>query len=127
MESFAVEREATGDRAGAVLWRRQVAAQDQLNSDAALHLMRALAAAGDPGAAIRHARVHETLLREELDAPPDARIGQFVKTLQESPATIVTTAPPPASSPASERSAPVPTGPPPGSPISSRSEKASEP
>jgi len=127
MQSIAVEREAAGDRAGAVVWRRRVAAQDPLNSDAALQLMRAFAAAGDPGAAIRHARVHETLLREELDAPPDGRISQFVKTLQESPAITGTSAPPHASSPASERSVPAPTGPPPGSPISSRSEKASEP
>jgi TolB-like protein/DNA-binding SARP family transcriptional activator/Flp pilus assembly protein TadD len=127
MESIAAEHEAAGDRASAVVWRRRVAAQDPLNSDAALQLMRALAAAGDPGAAIRHARVHETLLREELDAPPDARIGQFVKSLQESPATIVAPLSPPASSPVSERSAPALTGPPPGSTISPPSEKASEP
>jgi TolB-like protein/DNA-binding SARP family transcriptional activator/Tfp pilus assembly protein PilF len=127
MQSIAVEREEGGDRTGAVVWRRRVAAQDPLNSDAALQLMRALAAAGDPGAAIRHARVHETLLREELDAPPDARIGQFVKSLQESPATTATPSSPPASSPVSERSAPAPTGPPPGSTISPPGEKASEP
>jgi TolB-like protein/DNA-binding SARP family transcriptional activator/Flp pilus assembly protein TadD len=127
MQSIALEREAAGDRAGAVVWRKRVAAQDPLNSDAALQLMRALAAAGDPGAAIRHARVHETLLREELDAPPDARISQFVKMLQESPATTVTSAPVPASSPVSERSVPAPTAPPPESPIHSPSENASEP
>ncbi len=124
MESVAVEREAAGDRAGAVVWRRRVATQDPLNSDAALQLMRALAAAGDPGAAIRHARVHETLLREELDAPPDGRISQFVNTLRESPATTVTIAPVPKSSPASDHSAPTLTVPPPGSPINPRSEKA---
>src|SRR6266404_2795149 len=124
MESVAVEREAAGDRAGAVVWRRRVATQDPLNSDAALQLMRALAAAGDPGAAIRHARVHETLLREELDAPPDGRISQFVNTLRESPATTVTIAPVPKSSPASDHSAPTLTVPPSESPISPRSEKA---
>ena len=85
LRSIAAEREAAGDRAAAVVWRRRVAAHDPLNSDAALQLMRALAVAGDPGAAIRHARVHETLLREEFDAPPDERILQFVKTLQAPP------------------------------------------
>jgi TolB-like protein/DNA-binding SARP family transcriptional activator len=89
LQSIAAEREAAGDRAAVVVWRRRVAAHDPLNSDAALHLMRALAAAGDPGAAIRHARVHETLLREELDAPPDARITQLLKTLQAPPASTV--------------------------------------
>jgi len=89
LKLVAADSEAAGDLAGAVAWRRRVAAHDPLNSDAALQLMRALAAAGDPGAAIRHARVHETLLREELDAPPDARITQLVKTLQAPPATTV--------------------------------------
>jgi TolB-like protein/DNA-binding SARP family transcriptional activator/Tfp pilus assembly protein PilF len=94
MSSIAAEREAAGDRAGAVMWRRRVAAQDPLNSDAALQLMTALAAAGDPGAAIRHARVHETLLREELDAPPDGRINRFVKALQTpTPETVSPSSP----------------------------------
>ena len=96
LQSIAGEREAAGDRAAAVVWRRRVAAHDPLNSDAALQLMRALAAAGDPGAAIRHARVHETLLREELDAPPDERITQFVKTLQAPPNGNASAARPPA-------------------------------
>jgi TolB-like protein/DNA-binding SARP family transcriptional activator/Flp pilus assembly protein TadD len=88
LRTIAAEREAAGDRAGSVAWRRRLAAQDPLNSDAALQLMRAFAAAGDPGAAIRHARVHETMLREQLDAPPDPRVAQFVKTLQEIPAPV---------------------------------------
>jgi TolB-like protein/DNA-binding SARP family transcriptional activator/Flp pilus assembly protein TadD len=104
LQSIAAEREAAGDRAGAVIWRRRVAAHDPLNSDAALQLMRAFAAAGDPGAAIRHARVHETLLREELDASPDARITQLVKTLQAPPVTTV-------SSPAQVQPAAAPTAP----------------
>jgi TolB-like protein/DNA-binding SARP family transcriptional activator/Flp pilus assembly protein TadD len=94
MNSIAAEREAAGDPAGAVIWRRRVAAQDPLNSEAALQLMSALAAAGDPGAAIRHARVHEALLREELDAPPDGRINRFVKALQTpTPETVTPSSP----------------------------------
>jgi TolB-like protein/DNA-binding SARP family transcriptional activator/Flp pilus assembly protein TadD len=131
LQSIAAEREAAGDLAGAVVWRRRVAAHDPLNSDSALNLMRAFAAAGDPGAAIRHARVHETLLREELDAPPDGRIGQLVKTLQAQPATSVMSAPPqalpapaPAASPAPTASSPASS---PVPPISSRGEAAREP
>jgi TolB-like protein/DNA-binding SARP family transcriptional activator len=89
LQAIAAERERASDGAGAVIWRRRLAAHDPLNSDAAFNLMRALASVGDPGAAIRHARVHETLLREELDAPPDARITQFVKTLQAPQTTTV--------------------------------------
>jgi adenylate cyclase len=86
LRAIAEESEAAGDYAGAVNWRRRVAANDPLSSDAALQLMRAFAAAGDPGAAIRHARVHAALLRQELDAPPDQRITDLVQTLQTSPA-----------------------------------------
>jgi len=103
LRTIAAERESARDYAGAVTWRRRLAAHDPLNSDAALHLMRALVAAGDPAAAIRHARVHETLLRDQLDAPPDAKIGQFVKALQESPASVVTSLPSRAESLSSQR------------------------
>ena len=122
LRSIAAEREAVGDHTGAVAWRRRVAAHDPLNSDAALQLMRAFAAAGDPGAAIRHARVHETLLRQELDAPPDGRISQLVKTLQAQPATTVISSPPraqPSAAPSASQLPPV-------SPISSSSETAPE-
>ena len=102
LRTVAAECESARDYASAVTWRRRLAAHDPLNSDAALHLMRALVAAGDPAAAIRHARVHETMLREQLDAPPDAKIGQFVKALQESPASVVTSLPSRSGSPSSQ-------------------------
>jgi DNA-binding SARP family transcriptional activator len=40
----------------------------------ALRLMQALEATGDPGGALRHARLHEGLLREALDIEPDDRV-----------------------------------------------------
>lgn len=52
------------------LWRR-LAAEDPLNSRAALGLINALAIAGDPAGALTHYRVHEQLLREELGTRPD--------------------------------------------------------
>jgi TolB-like protein/DNA-binding SARP family transcriptional activator len=82
MEATATALEATGDFAGAVAWYRRLAAHDPFNSRATLSLMRALAAAGDPAAAIRHARVHETLLREELKAAPDPQVTALVRELQ---------------------------------------------
>ncbi|MDB4870418.1 MAG: transcriptional activator protein [Gemmatimonadales bacterium] len=132
LRSIAAEREAAGDLAGALVWRRRVAAQDPLNSDAALQLMRAFAAAGDPAAAIRHARVHETLLHEEMDAHPDARITQLVKTLQSPPASTVMNSPPqappaPAASAVSEQATPVSTALPPAPPTSARTEIARGP
>jgi DNA-binding SARP family transcriptional activator/TolB-like protein/Flp pilus assembly protein TadD len=82
LETVAEEREAGEDYDGAIrLWRR-LAARDLYNSRVALRLMRVLVAAGDPGGAIQHARVHETLLREELDVAPDPEIAALVAQLQ---------------------------------------------
>jgi DNA-binding SARP family transcriptional activator/TolB-like protein len=84
VEALAEERERAGDYEGAVrLWRR-LAARDLYNSRVALRLMLALVAAGDPGGAIQHARVHETLLREDLDVAPAPEIAALVKQLQAS-------------------------------------------
>ena len=91
LEALARERAAVGDTAGAVGWRRRLAAHDPLNAETALALMHALAAAGDNAAAIKHARVHEALLRNELDASPDPRIVAYARELQ---------APQPAATPA---------------------------
>lgn len=82
LERVAVQREAASDHAGAAIWWRQLAAHDPLSSRFALRLMRALAAAGDHGSAIRHARVHELQLHEAVGAPPDPRVSAFVKNLQ---------------------------------------------
>jgi TolB-like protein/Tfp pilus assembly protein PilF len=82
LETLAQERETAGDHAGAVrLWRR-LASRDPYSSRLALRLMRALAAAGDPGEAVRHARSHEALLREELEVAPDPEVGTLVRQLQ---------------------------------------------
>src|SRR5690349_18509197 len=82
IEAMAAAREAAGDFAGAVgLWR-QLAARDLLSSRTTLRLMHALVAAGDPGGAVQHARVHETVLREELNVQPDAQVQALVRELQ---------------------------------------------
>jgi TolB-like protein/Flp pilus assembly protein TadD len=82
LESVAGEREAVDDYEGASrLWRR-LASRDPYNSRTALRLMRALAASGDPAAAVQHARLHDRLLREELDVAPDSEILAFAGQLQ---------------------------------------------
>lgn len=83
---LAAVREAAGDHAAAAHWYRRLAAADPLDSTVALGLMRALAASGDRTAAIRHARVHEAMLREELDASPDPRVVAFLEELQSASA-----------------------------------------
>ena len=86
LETVAQERETAGDHARAVRLWRQLAARDLYSSRVALRLMRALAAAGDPAGAVQAARLHETLLREELGLPPHREIAVLVRHLQEAPA-----------------------------------------
>lgn len=75
--------EAAGDFKLAVgLWRK-LAAAEPLNASHALSLMHALAESGDVAGALQHARVHETMLREELDAVLDAEISAFVDALRD--------------------------------------------
>jgi TolB-like protein/DNA-binding SARP family transcriptional activator/Tfp pilus assembly protein PilF len=82
LEQEAEERTARGDAVGAVTYWRRLAAHDMYNSRIALGLMRALAAAGDPAGALQHARVHGTLLRDELGVEPDAEVAALVRELQ---------------------------------------------
>ena len=99
LEALADEREGAGDFAGASAWWRRLAGRDPYSSRIALRLMRALAAAGDPAGAVRHARLHETLLREELDIAPDREVAALVSELQSA-----STAAPPNGSRSPDRS-----------------------
>jgi DNA-binding SARP family transcriptional activator/TolB-like protein len=63
-------------------WRR-LANADPLNSRVALGLMKALAAAGDRGAALQHYRVYEMLLRQELDIAPDPAVSRLAEDLRQ--------------------------------------------
>jgi TolB-like protein/DNA-binding SARP family transcriptional activator len=85
LEVVAEQREAAGDLEGALGWWRKLAARDPYGSRVALRLMRALGAAGDPAGAVQHARIHEALLREELDIAPDPEVAAFVRQLQSAP------------------------------------------
>jgi len=90
LEQLAAAASAAGTHAEAVRRWRQLAALDPLSSRVALSLMRALAAAGDRIGALQHARVHEALVRQELDAAPDAAITTFAARLREEPAPTPT-------------------------------------
>jgi hypothetical protein len=55
----------------------------------ALALVEALAAAGDVTGAIRHAQLHQTILRSELDLPPDAAVAALSERLRSGEAGVV--------------------------------------
>ena len=79
-----VARDATrrGHLQVAVAYWRRVAAFDPYSSRIAVQLMEALDAAGDRAAAIQHARIHETLLREELEIEPDPDVRALADALR---------------------------------------------
>jgi len=83
LEALVAAAERTGDLAGAERWWRALAALDPLSGRHALGLMRALAARGDRLAAVRHARVHATLVREQLEVEPDREIEALAAELTE--------------------------------------------
>jgi adenylate cyclase len=85
LESLAESSESRLEYAAAATWWQRLAAHDPGNGRVALRLMRALEAAGDRAGALRHARTHAALLREEFDAEPDPRVSRFAERLRVAP------------------------------------------
>jgi DNA-binding SARP family transcriptional activator len=75
LQGLAEAAEARGDVHEAVDRWRKLAAHDPYSGRTSLRLMQALEASGDRAGALRHARVHAALLREEFDAGRDPRGG----------------------------------------------------
>lgn len=88
LERLAETCEQAGDFTGAVQWYRRLAVLDPLNTRHALYLMRALSATGERAAALRHAEVHGTLLREELGAEPAPDVLALAEQLRREPDAV---------------------------------------
>jgi TolB-like protein/DNA-binding SARP family transcriptional activator/Tfp pilus assembly protein PilF len=109
LEHLAATASASGDVAAAVGWSRRLAALEPLNARFAVGLMRALLAAGDRQGALQQARIHEALLDQELELPPDRDVVELARRIRED--EIVVTAPPraiPIAHPAPSPQAPAP-------------------
>jgi DNA-binding SARP family transcriptional activator/TolB-like protein len=101
VERLAKQAESTGAWRDAVTWRRQLAAAEPLSGRITIALMRAMAESGDVAAALQHYRVHETLVREELETAPDPDVLALADELksgrwQRAAPIVVDTPPPPA-------------------------------
>jgi DNA-binding SARP family transcriptional activator/TolB-like protein len=94
LETLADQAQADGDAARAAEWARRLAAHDPYSSRAALRLAGALEAAGEPGAALRAAAAHASLLREDLGVEPDPELAALVDRLRAEPARIPVLPPP---------------------------------
>ena len=113
LASEAIERQAQGadrsSRPEAVgLWRR-LTILDPVATRYAMGLARALDRGGDPGAAARHLREHERLLKSEVGAASPAELRTLLETLGRAvPAGPVPPLVPPPPSPSTEPSTPTP-------------------
>ena len=94
LEALARSAEAHGAFADAATWWRRRAADDPLNARVALATMRTLAAAGDRGAALRHAQIFEALLAEHLDLPADREVIELADSLRREARGAADVAPP---------------------------------
>ena len=88
LETLAREDARAGRLHPAAEWWRQRAALDPLDTGVARELITALAAAGNIAAAVRIARAHESLIREELGRAPEADFLSLVARLRSGPAEV---------------------------------------
>src|SRR6185437_4288655 len=82
LESLATSTAARGKLHESIAWWRQLAAEDRIGSRVALGLMQAPTESGDRAGALEFFRVHERIVRPELDAPPDPAVSAFAHTLR---------------------------------------------
>ena len=97
LEELAKQALASGESQAAVDWWRRLVNADPLDARAALSYMKGLAAIGDRAGALRHARVHEELVRQELKLPPDEAMRSYARQLRdeaERPSTLAVAAVP---------------------------------
>lgn len=83
LEKLAADAERLGNTSDLLAWCKRLVTAEPLNARYALGYMRALAAVGDRAAAIRHAHVHEMLLRDELNAAPNPTIAAYAEELRQ--------------------------------------------
>jgi DNA-binding SARP family transcriptional activator/TolB-like protein/Flp pilus assembly protein TadD len=102
---------AAGDvRAAADAWHR-LSVADPFSARVAVGYMNALDVSGDRAGALRFARVHTALLREELAAEPSPEVVALAERLRDSPTVAIDdTAPHPASEAATATAAPAGAG-----------------
>lgn len=83
LDQLAARARERGDTRTAAGWLRKLAATDPLNARVAVRLMQVLAEQGDVSGALQHARVYETLVRQELELPPDREVVALAEQLRQ--------------------------------------------
>jgi DNA-binding SARP family transcriptional activator len=91
VEFLANQSAEAGDHSKSVTWWRRLANSDPLSAGATKKLMLALAAAGDRAGAVKHARLYQELVRQELEMEPDSGIESLTATLSNDATTPAVT------------------------------------
>src|SRR5256714_2625952 len=73
------------DHTQSVMWLRRLANFDPPSALATQKLMLALAAAGDRAGAVRHARLYQELVRQQLEIEPDSEIESLAASFSHPP------------------------------------------
>jgi eukaryotic-like serine/threonine-protein kinase len=81
LEALAEDAEEERAWDDAVRWWKRRASAEKTNSRVAIRLMQALASAGNVAGAVRHARIHELLLEEELGVPLPPQVRELAGEL----------------------------------------------
>lgn len=74
LEALAVQAELRGDSRAATGWWRRLAEHEPLSSRVTMHLMTALAAAGERTRALEQAQTYQAQVRRELDSEPNPAV-----------------------------------------------------
>ncbi len=106
LDRLATDAEDRGDAHDAVRRRRMLVELDRLDARRAIAFMRALVAAGDSSGALAHGRTHESLVREELDAPADPAVVALANEIRAGTERPAASAPAPVA--AAPRALPMP-------------------
>jgi TolB-like protein len=85
LETLAAEAAGRGDARQAAEWWQRLADHDPLSSRVTVHLMSALAAAGNRAAALEWARAHQELVQRELEAAPNPAVLALADQLRRRP------------------------------------------
>lgn len=85
LEAAAKHASARKDHQSAVGYLKRRAAQDPLNARVAVGLMEELAVQGSVVEALQHARVYETMVKEELGLPPDPAVLAAARRIRSAP------------------------------------------
>ena len=106
LEHLATDAAARGDHVTSARWWQRLATMDMRKTRVVVALMSELAATGDRAAALRHAEIYETLVRDDLGAEPNPAVAALAAKLRREPVSSGSAIEPPPAPKPPRRTAP---------------------